>query len=403
MIRRLAAIMFTDIVDYSRLMNQDETKAMKLLENYDSIGEKCFNKYNGRLIKKIGDADFVEFPSALDAVNCAIQLQKVLKERNASLTNKFDIIHIRIGIHVGDVIEKDQDIFGDGVNIASRIVSVAGGGEICISKEANASIQGQKGIVSASIGEHTLKNIIEKWGLYRIFINEKEYSKWAEENYRKQVSLKKKTTTLKKYIVSFIIILFTLINVPIARHYYYDYTKKASINKFFKDVEIVLSSTDYYKDKISIIKKPKDVYLSIPLKEVFEQFSQDLKAEKDIGPLLKLIIGLMNRFDGLVEISTHSALGPVPIKVRDNWKTDSHLSGARSATLLEYFMDNDLQANKIKFKNQLWGHYKPYKYIDSEIIPSNEQIKEANFGKNRREQNKKQSKNNRFDIRFYYD
>ena len=91
MIRRLAAIMFTDIVDYSRLMNQDETRAMKLLENYGSIGEQCFNKYNGRLIKKIGDADFVEFPSALDAVKCAIQLQKILKERNASLTNKFDI------------------------------------------------------------------------------------------------------------------------------------------------------------------------------------------------------------------------------------------------------------------------------------------------------------------------
>ena len=111
----------------------------------------------------------------------------------------------------------------------------------------------------------------------------------------------------------------------------------------------------------------------------------------------------MNRFDGLVDISTHSALGPVPIKVRDNWKTDSHLSGARSATLLEYFMDNDLQANKIKFKNQLWGHYKPYKYIDSEIIPSNEQIKEANSGKNRIEQTKMRSKNNRFDIRCYYD
>ena len=82
--RKLAAIMFTDIVGYSKLMNEDESRAMQLLENYDNIGEKCFSALGGRLIKKIGDADFVEFLSALYAVNCAINLQKKLKKHNLS-------------------------------------------------------------------------------------------------------------------------------------------------------------------------------------------------------------------------------------------------------------------------------------------------------------------------------
>ena len=81
--RRLAAVMFTDIVGYSKLMNEDEGRAMQLLENYDNIGEKCFSELDGRLIKKIGDADFVEFSSALDAVSCAINLQKKLKDVEA--------------------------------------------------------------------------------------------------------------------------------------------------------------------------------------------------------------------------------------------------------------------------------------------------------------------------------
>ena len=198
--RRLAAVMFTDIVGYSRLMNSDESKAMKLLDEHDKIAENCFKDYNGRLIKKIGDADFVEFSSALDAVKCAIKIQETLGQRNSSCENSFDEIHVRIGIHVGDIIEKGDDIFGDGVNIASRIVSVADGGEICISKEANASIQGQKEILSASIGSHNLKNIVESWDLYRIFVDKDDYSSWAEDNYSKQVSLREQASALKRYL-----------------------------------------------------------------------------------------------------------------------------------------------------------------------------------------------------------
>jgi adenylate cyclase len=128
--RRLAAVMFTDIVDYSKLMNADESKAMELLNQHDKIAEDCFSDYNGKLIKKIGDADFIEFSSALDAVKCAINLQDRFKKRNQTTENIFDEINIRIGIHVGDIIEKEDDIFGDGVNIASRIVSIANGGNL---------------------------------------------------------------------------------------------------------------------------------------------------------------------------------------------------------------------------------------------------------------------------------
>jgi len=400
--RRLAAVMFTDIVNYSKLMNSDESKAMELLNLHDKIAEKCFSDYNGKLIKKIGDADFVEFSSALDAVKCAINLQDRFKKRNQTSENIFDEIHIRIGIHVGDIIEKEDDIFGDGVNIASRIVSIANGGEICISKEANASIQGQKEILSASIGSHNLKNIVESWDLYRIFVDKEDYSSWAESNYSKQLSFKNKAAKLKKYLSFFIILLILIVNIPIAIFSYSEWSKRSSIKDFSEDIKLVLSSTKIFEDKVFIKTTPKDIYLSVTQVYWFPSMSSKLISNKpEIKNFLTVIIELMNRFDGHIEVSTHTDDLPVPNGL--GYSSSEHLSSARSATIFLYLINNGLNINKLKFKNLFWGKYKPYSFIDSNVIPTDEQIFEANKGQNYRESAKKRSINRRIDFHFYYE
>ena len=405
--RRLAAVMFTDIVGYSRLMNSDESKAMKLLDEHDKIAEDCFKDYNGRLIKKIGDADFVEFSSALDAVKCAIKIQETLGQRNSSCENSFDEIHVRIGIHVGDIIEKGDDIFGDGVNIASRIVSVADGGEICISKEANASIQGQKEILSASIGSHNLKNIVESWDLYRIFVDKDDYSSWAEDNYSKQVSLREQASALKRYLYAFIILFVLIINIPIVRYSYSEWSNKSSIKELSQDLELILSSNRMLGELIFLKTKEKDIYLSISQDFLFPAGKSILRTEydkdsteivkKEINNALIPIIELMNKFDGNIEISSNSDSDQPPKQWRKRIPSNAHLSGARSASMLKYFIKSGLKVNDIKVKNLLWGSYKPYQYIDSETIPSEQEILDANSDY------KKKAMNRRVDIHFYYD
>ena len=399
--RRLAAVMFTDIVDYSKLMNADESKAMELLNQHDKIAEDCFSDYNGKLIKKIGDADFIEFSSTLDAVKCAINLQDRFKKRNQTSENIFDEIHIRIGIHVGDIIEKEDDIFGDGVNIASRIVSIANGGEICISKEANASIQGQKEILSASIGSHNLKNIVESWDLYRIFVDKEDYSSWAESNYSKQLSFRNKASKLKKYLSFFIILFILIVNIPIAIFSYSEWSKRSSIKDFSKDLELVLSSTKMLDDKVFIKTNPKDIYLSVTQAYWFPSMSAKFNSRKpEIKNFLTVIIELMNRFDGYIEVSTHTDDLPVPPGYV--YSSSAHLSSARSATIFSYLINNGLNINKIKFKSLFWGKYKPYSYINSKVIPTDQQIFEANQGKNRKETKKKRDINRRIDFHFFY-
>ncbi|MAV69206.1 MAG: hypothetical protein CMG04_00125 [Candidatus Marinimicrobia bacterium] len=404
--RRLAAVMFTDIVGYSKLMNSDESKAMKLLNEHDKISEKCILKFNGRLIKKIGDANFVEFSSSLNAVKCSIYFQEILKERNKDL-DLTDKIEMRIGIHVGDIIEKDDDIFGDGVNIASRIVSIAKSGEICISKEANASIQGQKHIRSASIGPHNLKNIVESWDVFRVFINDEEYSTWAEENYTKQKSFKQKASKLKKYLYFFIFILLLIVNIPLIGNAYSEYHKKKSIIQFSNQLELILSSTRLLNSLMYIKTNKKSIYLSIRQDFLFPigrgnelKMEYDLDSNrvvrKDITNALTPIIEMINKFDGNIEIIANSDSDPMPRKWQKRYKTNAHLSGARSASVFQYFIDNGLDIQNIRIKNLLWGPHKPYEYIDSKKLLTREKILNSNSTK------EKKTMNRRVDIHFYY-
>jgi TolB-like protein/Flp pilus assembly protein TadD len=165
--RKLAAIMFTDMVGYSAMSQKNEALALELLELHRVLLRKIFNDYSGIEIKTIGDAFLVEFASALDAVNCSIEIQQKLQEYIQSSSEERKIF-LRIGIHMGDVVNRDGDIYGDGVNIASRIEPLAKPGGICISENVAREVQNKLKVPMEKMGKQELKNIELPMEIYQI-------------------------------------------------------------------------------------------------------------------------------------------------------------------------------------------------------------------------------------------
>ncbi len=167
--RRLAAIMFTDIVGYSALTQRDESLAMALLEEHFQLLRSIFPAYEGVEIKTIGDAFLVEFASALQAANCAIEIQKKLWERNQAEPAERQV-NLRIGLHLGDVIHSEGDVFGDGVNIAARIEPCAPPGGIALSEDMARSIRNKLDLPLVELGEQKLKNIEETVRVFAVAV-----------------------------------------------------------------------------------------------------------------------------------------------------------------------------------------------------------------------------------------
>src|SRR5258706_10962538 len=138
--RKLAAIMFTDMVGYSALAQRNDPLAQELLEEHRALLRTLFLRFNGTEIKTIGDAFLVEFHSALEAARCAIEIQRTLAKRNHDVTAERRI-ELKIGIHIGDVLHRGGDVYGDGVNIASRIEQLAAAGGICVSMDVERQIR----------------------------------------------------------------------------------------------------------------------------------------------------------------------------------------------------------------------------------------------------------------------
>ncbi|MDA4122485.1 MAG: tetratricopeptide repeat protein [Thaumarchaeota archaeon] len=165
--RRLAAIMFTDIVGYTHLSQTNETLALELLEEHQSLLRPSFAAHGGTEVKTIGDAFLVEFRSALDAVTCAVELQKKMGERNVGGPSSRRV-EVRIGIHVGDVVHGTGDILGDAVNVASRIEPLAEPGGICISQQVYDQIRNKTSLEIEKLGDVRLKNVDLPMKVYRI-------------------------------------------------------------------------------------------------------------------------------------------------------------------------------------------------------------------------------------------
>jgi adenylate cyclase len=166
--RRLAAILSADVVGYSRLMGMDEAGTLSRLSALRrELIDPTIAAHSGRIVKLMGDGALVEFASAVDAVTCAIEIQRQLREHDAS-GSETDPIRFRIGINVGDIIIDGEDILGDGVNIAARLEGIAEPGGISISEDAWRQVQGKVAANFVDIGEQSLKNIARPVRVYRL-------------------------------------------------------------------------------------------------------------------------------------------------------------------------------------------------------------------------------------------
>ncbi|MBX7151786.1 hypothetical protein K1X84_09100 [bacterium] len=168
--RKLAVIMFTDMVGYSKKVQANEDAALELLKEHNAILGKQIETYRGRTIKTIGDAFLADFDSVFNAVQCAVDIQKELNERNRSVTPNRRI-EVRIGIHLGDVLYRDNDVFGDGVNIASRIQALADGGQVFISHDVYSISLGKLSYEFTDLGSQELKNIARPIHVYEVAWN----------------------------------------------------------------------------------------------------------------------------------------------------------------------------------------------------------------------------------------
>jgi adenylate cyclase len=192
--RKLTAIFSADVVGYSRLMGDDELATVETLTSYKQTMGNLIRHYRGRVVDSTGDNLLAEFASVVDAVQCAVEVQQVLSSKNENLPENRKM-HFRIGINLGDVIEEGEVLYGDGVNIAARVESLADPGGICISGSAFEQIENKLALGYQYMGEHAVKNIVKPVKIYKVPLGA-----WAEPAVEKvktaSVSLWRRKTVL---------------------------------------------------------------------------------------------------------------------------------------------------------------------------------------------------------------
>jgi TolB-like protein/class 3 adenylate cyclase/lipoprotein NlpI len=241
--RKLAAIMFTDMVGYSALAQENESLSIELLEVHRQLLRPIFARHNGKEIETIGDAFFVEFGSALGAVNCAIQIQKTMFERNQKVESKRKI-ELRIGLHVGDVIHIGKHVHGDGVNIAARLEPLSTIGGICISEDVARQIHNKIDLPLIKQGVKNLKNIKAPVEVYAIALP------WRKNQHQSTKSISLKSST-KRNIISFVLVIIAVVAVMFIKNIIED-TPTSAKNNRIAVLPIVniseASEDDYFAD-----------------------------------------------------------------------------------------------------------------------------------------------------------
>ena len=165
--RRLAAVMFTDVVGFTSLAQSDELQALRVLDDHRKVIRRIFPTFGGVEVKTVGDAFLLEFMSSRDAVLCAVEIQSRLHEWNSQRPPS-GRISVRVGIHLGDVVHTEGDVYGDAVNVASRLEALAEPGGVCISMQVYESIRNKTGLEFVPLGEKELKNVQRLMEVYRI-------------------------------------------------------------------------------------------------------------------------------------------------------------------------------------------------------------------------------------------
>ena len=175
--RRLAAILAADVAGYSRLMGEDEEGTLAALKAIRrELGDPRITEHRGRIVKTTGDGMLVEFPSVVDAVRCAVEVQREMALRNTEIPAERRI-EFRFGINLGDIIIEDDDIYGDGVNVAARLEALAEPGGICVSRVVRDQVRDKLDFAFEDLGEQQVKNIARPIRVYRIPIAENVASK----------------------------------------------------------------------------------------------------------------------------------------------------------------------------------------------------------------------------------
>ena len=168
--RRLTAILAADVVGYSRLMGLDESGTLSALKAHRrEMADGKIAEHQGRIVKLTGDGMLVEFPSVVNAVACAAEIQRRMRERNVDVPEDRRV-EFRIGVHLGDIIFEDNDIFGDGVNVAARIESIAKPGGVAVSGAVRDSVGNRLDLAFEDTGEQTLKNIERPVRVYDLIL-----------------------------------------------------------------------------------------------------------------------------------------------------------------------------------------------------------------------------------------
>jgi len=165
--RKLAAIMFTDMVGYTALGQRNEPLSLALVEEQRTLVRPVFARHGGREVKTIGDAFLVVFSNALDAVKCALDIQRTLAESNASTLDERRI-HLRVGLHLGDIVEAGGDVSGDAVNVASRVEPLADSDGVCITRQVYDQVHNKVEMKFVSLGEKQLKNVLTTVEVFKV-------------------------------------------------------------------------------------------------------------------------------------------------------------------------------------------------------------------------------------------
>src|SRR5215468_6236881 len=171
--RRLAAIVSADVAGYSRLMGRDESGTLAALKALrQEVVDPAIASHGGRIVKTTGDGLLLEFPSVVNAVRCAVEVQTAMADRTAEIAEDRRIA-FRIGINIGDIIIEGDDIFGDGVNVAARLEVLAEPGGICVSARVQEDASGRLDLAFEDIGEQQLKNIARPVRVYRVAMQQR--------------------------------------------------------------------------------------------------------------------------------------------------------------------------------------------------------------------------------------
>ena len=178
--RKLRAILSADVKGYSLLMADDEVHTIETLKKYRQIMSSLIDQHSGRVVDNPGDNILSEFSSAVDAVNCAVQIQNRLKKENAKFVEDRRL-QFRIGVNIGDVVQDGGRIYGEGVNIAARIESLADPGGVYISRNIYNHIKKKVDFQYEYIGEHTVKNISDPVRVYKVLMDSKNAGKLINE------------------------------------------------------------------------------------------------------------------------------------------------------------------------------------------------------------------------------